>query len=88
VVGANFPHPKIEGAMSKPYVDARAVRQNTGRMSTRERIVVVVGTAVVIGLGCMPIYYRRKDRAHASYETMAEKLEAQKSREKAAAARS
>lgn len=55
-------------------------------LSRRERIIVVVGTAVVCAIGAIPIYYRRKDRQRGSYETMHEKREAQKSRDEKAAA--
>jgi hypothetical protein len=46
--------------------------------------MVVVGTAIICGLGALPIYYRRKDRLGSSYDTMAEKLAAEKSRAEAA----
>jgi hypothetical protein len=50
-----------------------------------QRVIIALGTAIVCGMGAVPIYYRRKDRAQGSnFETMAEKLAAQEARAKAA----
>ena len=70
--------------MSRKYA-RRPPAMSTAPLTRRERIFVVVGTAIVCALGAVPIYYRRKDRERGSYETMAEKREAQRSRERAAA---
>lgn len=51
----------------------------------KQRVLIALGTAIVCGMGAIPIYYRRKDRQRgSSYDTMAEKIAAQEARAKAA----
>lgn len=57
---------------------------NAGTLTRGERVKVVVGTAIICALGAIPIWQRRRqreERGGRSFETMAEKLEAQKAME-------